>query len=170
MKTTERDLNETKYIGKLMNQLEHITPKEVSEISDRIGRDQPFIISLLLGYRHDVKNEHLNDILKILFLIFLFFENKTNIKKKKVSSEEYDIILKRNFRFLEYYDGEPSESGQMELNEQYISHLRFRSLFVTIITIMNQKPSLKTMDDGLRGNIVIGMKTLIDCLESSLLD
>lgn len=170
MEITKRDIVETEFVGELINKVDKIGLTEASEISDRIVRYQPFIMSLLIGFKFDVKEEQLNDIMKMLFVIYLYFERKTDISKKQINSKQFERYKKRNIQFLKYFSGEPTKENQLETNQQYLSNLNYKSLFTGILFMSNTRKGLKRMNSETRGIVILGMKTLIDCLEANLLE
>ena len=169
MEITKKDIVETKFVGELIKKVDKIGLTEASEITDRIVKNQPFIMSLLLGYKFDVKAEQLNDIMKMLFVIYLFFEKKTDVSKNQIDSKEFESYEKRNIQFLKYFSGEPTKKNQLETNEQYLSNLNYKSLFTGILFMSNTQIGLKKMNSETKGIVILGMKTLIDCLEANLL-
>jgi hypothetical protein len=170
MEITQKDINETRFVGELIKKINTIDLTEASNVSDRIVKNQPFIMSLLIGYKFDVEEDQLNDVMKMLFIIYLYFENKTNIGAKKIGPKEFEKYEKRNIQFLKYFSGEQNNKSQLEVNKQYLSNLKCKSLFTGILAMANTQISLKKMNSELKGIIVMGMKTLIDCLESNLLE
>ena len=170
MDITKRDIVETEFVEALIKKVDKIRSTEASEISDRIVKNQPFIMSMLIGYKFDVKEEELNDIMKMLFVIYLYFEKKTDVNKKQINSKEFEKYEKRNIQFLKYFSGESIKGNQLETNDQYLSNLNYKSLFTGILFMSNTQIGLKKMKSETKGIVVLGMKTLIDCLEANLLE
>lgn len=146
MNITKRDIAETQFVGRLIQQVDNIGFGEANNISGRIVENQPFIMSLLIGYKFDVKKEQLDGIMKMLFVIYLFFEQKADVKKRKIGPIEFEETQKRNVQFLKYFSGENSNKGQIEANKQYLSNLRFKSLFTGIIAMSKNKNSLNKLN------------------------
>jgi len=153
-----------------MKEIDNVDLIEASKISERIVKKQPFIMSLLIGYKFDVKEEQLNEIMKMLFIIFLFFEKQTKIDKYQINPIDFESHQKKNIKFLKYFSTEPNKETQVKSNELYLSNLRFKSLFTGILMMSNTSVNFRTLSPELRGIIIIGMKTLIDCLETNLLE
>ena len=170
MKITQKDINEIRIIEELIKKVENIGLAEASGISERIVKNQPFIMSLLIGYKFDVEEDQLNDIMKMLFVIYLYYEKYGKVNKKQINSREFEKFQSRNIQFLKYFSGEQNAENELETNKQYLSNLRNKSLFTGILLMSNTQKSFKRMKEETRGIILIGMKTLIDCLESNLLD
>jgi len=61
--------------------------------SDIIAEKQPFIISLLLGYQIDLEDDQLDDILRVLLLIWEFFKDKHEFSgKQKIGIRSYFLV------------------------------------------------------------------------------
>lgn len=170
MEITKKDIVETEFVGELIEKVDKIGLTEASDISDRIVKNQPFIMSMLIGYKFDVKEDELNDIMKMLFVIYLYFEKKTNVSKKQINSREFKKYEKRNVQFLKYFSGESIKENQLDTNDKYLSNLNYKSLFTGILFMSNTQKGLKNMKSETKGIVVLGMKTLIDCLEANLLE
>jgi hypothetical protein len=173
MEITDKDVNDTRIVQKLIAKVENGDLLEVSEISDRIVKNQPFIMSLLIGYKFDLEEEveeALGEVMQMLFVIYLFFEESTKINKKQVSAREFEKAQNRNMKFLKYFSGEQSDKDRLEANRQFLASLRCKSLLAGILAMSNTQVGLNKLSGELKGIILIGMKTLIDCLESNLLE
>ena len=55
MKISDNDKKESLKVGQLIKMIDHIDKEYVKKESDIISQKQPFLISLKLGYRFDLK-------------------------------------------------------------------------------------------------------------------
>ena len=168
MDIKQRDFNELNIVKKLIKKVENLDLIEASNLSERIVKNQPFIMSLLIGYKFDVKEEELEDIMKMLFVTYLFFEESTEINKKQIDSKIFEERQTLNVKFLKYFSEDQNDENKSETNKHYLSNLRYKSLFTGLLLMSNTQKYFKSMDGELKGIIMVGMKTLIDCLESCL--
>lgn len=168
MKLTPRDLEETKLVAALLKKVKQLDLTEVESISARMVEHQPYMMSLLLGYRFDVEKDQLDDVMRMLFLIYLFFERKTEIKKKQIDAEEFRKHQSKNGHYLKYLEGTKGRKAIAKINEEYLAHLRYISLFTGVIDLAQTQVSFQRIDPEVKGIVVLGMKTLIDCLEANL--
>lgn len=167
---SEGDEIEAQLVADLIKQVDNIGIKSANDLSDRIAEYQPFMMSLILGYTQDVEPEFMDDIIKMFFVVFLFFEKKTNIKKKKIDLSDFEIFQEKNFQFLNYLSGEKAKGNRMDVNSQNLSNIKFKSLFTGILFLAKNQPRFKKMNPELQGVVILGMKILIECLEWNLLD
>jgi len=152
-------------VGQLIKKIDRIDGGYVNKESDIISQKQPFLISLLLGYKFDLKELELEEIMKIIFLIWEYFKNSNQIEKVKISESQFDRIQQRNIHMLKYFDGEQGHSAKIELIASDLGHLKSKSLLIGIILLFTQKASLLEMKNETRGIILVGLKSLIECFE-----
>lgn len=157
--------NESLRIEQLIKKLELIDEEYVNKESELIFQKQPFLISLLLGYRLDLKELELEEIMRIIFLIWEYFKNHSQINQKKVFEAQFSRIQQRNIYLLKYYEGEQGQKASMEFISTDLKHLKSKSLFGAITFQFFEKTPLLEMENENRGIILVGMKSLIECFE-----
>ena len=54
MEITKRYIVETQFVGELIKEVDRIGLSEASEISEWIMKNQPFIMSMLIGYKFEM--------------------------------------------------------------------------------------------------------------------
>lgn len=162
---SKKDKEESIIIGQLIKKIELIDEKYVNEESDKISQKQPFLISLILGYRFDLKPLELEEIMKIIFLIWEFFKKHHQIKTEKITVPQFMRIQQRNVHMLKYFEGEQSENSKLEVISADLENLNSKSLFTGILFQFNQKVALLNMDNETRGILLVGLKSLIECFE-----
>lgn len=82
---SEDNKKESLKVGQLIKKIDHIDKEYVNKETDVISQKQPFLISLILGYRFDLKELELEEIMKIIFLIWDYFKNYNRIEEIKIS-------------------------------------------------------------------------------------
>ena len=137
----------------------------VNTESDIMSQQQPFIISLLLGYNHGLKAPELEEMMKIIFLIWEYFKDMKQINEVKISESQFERIHQRNIYMLKYFEEEKDESEKLDFVDSVLRHLNSRALFTGVLYQFNQKQALLDMRDKERGILLIGLKSLIECFE-----
>lgn len=165
MTVTEDDKRDSLKVGQLIEKIDQIDGEYVNKESDLIAQKQPFLISLMLGYRFDLKELELEEMMKIFFLIWEYFKNSYQVEKTKISESQFERIQQRNIHMLKYFEGEQGQSAKLELIASDLGHLKSKSLFTGIIFQFNQKASFLGMKNETRGIILVGLKSLIECFE-----
>ncbi|WP_430936774.1 hypothetical protein [Saccharicrinis sp. 156] len=133
--------------------------------SDKISQQQPFLISLILGYRYDLKSLELEEIMKIIFLIWEFFKEYHQTETEKITEPQFMRIQQRNVHMLKYFEGEQSKKSKLEVISADLENLKSKALFTGVIFQFNQKIALLNMKNETRGIILVGLKSLIECFE-----
>lgn len=165
MRISEKDQKEALEVSQLSKKIERISEEYIHKEGDIIARQQPFLISLILGYRFDLKELELEEIMKIIFLIWEFFKNYSQLEHSKISEAQFARIQRKNASMLKYYAGEQTKNAKTELVSADLKHLKSKSLFTEIILQFNQKAPLSNLSHENRAIILIGLKSLIECFE-----
>ena len=165
MMISEKDKKESEKVSLLLERIELIDGQYVNTESDIMSQQQPFVISLLLGYNQDLKAPQLEEMMKIIFLIWEYFKDKKQINEVKISESQFERIHLRNIYMLKYFEEEKDENEKLELVDSDLRHLNSRALFTGVLFQFNQKQTLLDMRDKERGILLIGLKSLIECFE-----
>lgn len=166
IKFTQNDFNETAIIAQSIKKTDQIDSDYVNSTSDEIFKFQPFFLSVLLGYQHDVSMGELEEIMKLYFLVREYFKWNPNLQKKQVTESNFNQIQKRNIEMLRYTQDEPNENDKLKIYSSDIQNLKSKSLFTAIIFKFNERPTLISMDVEKKGAIIIGIKSFIECFET----
>jgi hypothetical protein len=162
---TQEDKKESKKVSQIINKVNDIDEVYINSESDIIYQKQPFLISLLLGYRVDLKEKELEEIMKIIFIIWEYFKSFYKVHKTMISEKLFEQIQQRNIYMLKYFEGENGQNAQYDVVESDLRHLHSKALLTGIFFQFNHKKSLVEMNNEVKGNILIGMKSLIECFD-----
>lgn len=166
MEFTPHDFKEVPEIAKLQSKIDNMDAKYVYEISDEIFQKQPFLLSVLLGYRLDTTPEELEELMKVYFMIWEYFKSHKNVQSKKVTETYFEKIQRRNIQMLKYTEGEPENGDKLKIFSGNLQNLKSKALFAAISFKFNNSPGLSKMDAELKGIIIIGIKSFIECFET----
>ena len=165
MKISQQDKDKSAKVIQLVKKIDNINEIYVNSESERVAQKQPFLLSLLLGLRFDIKENEFEEIMKIIFIIWEYFKSFEQIHKIKVSEKQFEKIQQRNMHMLKYFEGETGQNAQYNLVESDLRHLRSKALLTGIFFQFNHKKSLIEMNNEMKGIILIGMKSLIECFD-----
>ncbi|WP_423128092.1 hypothetical protein [Gaoshiqia sp. Z1-71] len=166
MKFTQKDYDETGQLAELIKKIDHIDPAYVNTVSDEIFQRQPFFLSVLLGYQFDVSMEALEEIMKVYFLIWEYFRSNPNVQKKQVTQAFFEKNQAKNIGMLKYSEGEPNEREKMKVYFYDLQKLKSKALWTAVLYRCDSRPVLQKMNTEIKGIILIGMKSFIDCFET----
>jgi hypothetical protein len=165
MQISEKDFGEIDRVSKIILFVDEMDIKYAERESDVIFRKQPFIISLILGYSFDLNQEEHGEVIKVLYIIWEYFKVFKKIGSKKVTEEQYERITARNLQMLKNYVGEPGEAEKSAVIESDLSHLDSKTIWTAVIFRFKTNKTLLNLNEEIKGAVLIGMKTLIECLE-----
>ncbi|WP_367390126.1 hypothetical protein [Lewinella sp. LCG006] len=154
-----------KNVSELVDFCANVDNATLEKVVDQIYTHQPFVVSLFLGYKDDVDMFQLDELLRILIVIWLFFEDHPRVKQKRITQKMFEARQKKNVTFLDYMDGEPSQSAKNQLVAENLKALHSKELWTMVFYKFKEGAALKTLDPQLSGIILIGMKSLMECFE-----
>jgi len=165
MNISEQDKVEAIRISEIINKIDRIDSDYFNVITDEMNQYQPFLLSILLGYRFDFKPEEVGEIIKIVFVIWEYFRENKNIRHKKLTEQHFERILKKNLGMLKYLEGESDPAELLNITASDLDHLKSKALLTGIFYRFDTQSILMKIDLGTRGTLLIGMKSIIECFE-----
>lgn len=162
---SEQDFKEVQKITALINRISHADFNYADQETTKIHRHQPFLISLILGYRLEVNPKELEIITHCIFVIWEFFKTDSRVLNMKITKEQFEKMVALNQNMLIYFDKE-NDAGRKNLVASDISNLRSKALYAGVMKMMNiteWQDLPNTEDKTLR---LLSMKSLIQCFEN----
>lgn len=166
IKFSQNDFNETKIVAELIKKIDQIDSNYVNTTSDEIFKFQPFFLTVLLGYQHDVTMEELEEIMKIYFLVWEYFKLNPNLQTMQVTESYFNKIQKKNIEMLKYTQDEPKENDKLEIYSYDLQNIKSKSLIASILFRFKERPTLLKMNIENKAAIMIGIKSFIECFET----
>lgn len=164
MQFTKTDFEETSQVAEIIKFCDAADLKTLEQVADEIYRYQPFVISIFLGFKDDVDIYQHDELLRILLIIWLFFQNRKNVKRAQITEKQFEARQRKNAAFLKYLDGEPKQV-QEQATADNLGALKSKALFTVFLFKLKEGPALKKLDPELSGIILVGMKSLIESFE-----
>jgi len=165
MEFTQNDFNESIELAELIRKIDLMDAEYVNTVTDEIYAKQPFFLTVLLGYRLDVRPKELEELMKIYFLIWEYFKSNQHVQTRKVNQAYFEKIQKRNIQMLKYSEGELTEKDKLKVFSPDLQNLQSKSLLAAIFFRFNNRPVLSKMKTEKKGLILIGIKSFIECFE-----
>lgn len=175
MDITNHNIEEVEIIKTILQKIDEMQGGGEESVYTRIYENQPFILSMMMGYEANVDEgvlyeEQFNAIRDMLFMVFLFFEQKTDISRKQLTEAEFANQFQLNIDFLDYLSSEEDLDAKLELSESNLSKMRFKNLYTSLMFISNEDKHFQKMDDEYKSATFLEMKTLIECMEANLIE
>jgi len=165
IKLSGKDFKETDEIGKLLKKIDTVDEQYITSAYENIEQYQPFMLSLLLGYQHDINIKELDEIIKLYLIIWEFFKDKKNITKIKLTEIQFEETQNRNIEFFKYLGGEKSKRDFINTTSLDLENIRSKALLTGILFRFDTTTVLSNIKGDLKGIVLIGIKSLIECFE-----
>lgn len=155
-------------IDKSWRELEKLDLDDAPALIDNLGKEQPYMLTYLMATGNDILTQPERETL--LFMGVMVWQ----IVSKSISKyPEIDITMlydkeTKNLSMLEYLAGEP-ETDFLDTVELIMTNYHQAELLqYTIDQLLEQPEKGVELSDENIGMIVIYLKTIIDCLDSTL--
>lgn len=165
MQFTDTDFQQTNQVAELIRFCDTADIKTLEQLMDEIYRHQPFLISLFMGYKEEVDMLQLDEILRVLIIIWLFFRANENVKRSKITVRMFENMERKNVSFLKYLEGEPAGQAHQDTTAANLGALQSKALFTAVLFKIKQGSALKKLNPEISGIILLGLKSLIECFE-----
>ncbi len=166
MKFIQEEFDETGKIAELLRDIDRLDAENANRISDEMFQQQPFFLTVLLGYRFDVTELELEETMLIFFLIWEYFKKFKTIPVKKITRGYFEKIQGKNVQMLKYAEGELSRVDKLKIYEDDGQNLKSNPLLTAIYYRFHNRPVLLRMDTGKQGILLIGIRSFIECFET----
>ncbi len=120
-------------------------------ITDELFIYQPFLLSMLIGYKFDLSPSELEETLNLYIAVWEFFKVNPKAKTNKITEAMFERFQKMNIKVFELND--PVEKDTVTI------------LLAAIFERFRKRPALFSMDTQTKGAIMVGVKSIIECFE-----
>jgi hypothetical protein len=136
-----------------------------NNITDELFRYQPFILSIIMGYKLDVAMEDLPDVINLYVLIWLFYRDKNNVRKVKITEQQYSKQESRFIATLKKYETTISAAAKNKMIDGDITSFSSKSLYAMLVLECRENKILHRLNRESGGAIYAGYITLIKCFD-----
>jgi hypothetical protein len=140
--------------------------KKTNSLLDEMLKKQPFYYEVLFSYQIDVSTEELEELIKIYLIIWLYFRTNKNVQTRIVTVNYFENVQKKHIEMLKFIDGEKSQKNIIDVYSNDLQNLKSKALFTAVFYRYNSTPVLLKMDSQIKGIILIGIKSFIECFET----
>ena len=162
----EHDFKETRMVADSINKIDNINGSTAEKIMDDIYLPQPFFLSALLGFNFDISKVEHEEIIKIYLLIWEYFKINPKVQSVKITQKSFEDRCIKNTQMFKYVEGEQNKSAKKVIYANDLQKVKSKALLTMIILRFNTQPLLKDMNPEIRGMIMIGIKSFIECFET----
>ncbi len=166
LELTPRDREETEKLSELLKKMETLEISYVDSVTDDIFRYQPFFLSVLLGHSLDNTPEEFESIMKIYFVVWEYYKEKPNIKKRQVTEAKYTNALKKNASMLNYANDEPTQKDKAKIYTKDLQNIKSKSLIATMYFMLDYNKPLLKWNTEKKGYLLLELKTFVECFDT----
>ncbi len=166
MKFIQKDYREVKILSELLIKIDNLSLKKTNTLIDEMYKKQPFFYEVLIGYQIDVSPEELDEIIKIYLIIWQYFRTNKNIQTKMVTVNYFESVQKRHLEMLKYIACETYQKNILDVSSNELEKIKSKALLTAIFYRYNNRLVLLKMDSHVKGIILIGIKSFIECFET----
>ncbi len=150
------------------NEMGELYIDDVPKLVNKLGKEQPFILTYLMATGSDILNQHERETLLFLGVMIWHIVSKIAPDTPEISGDILDCSEEKNMEMLEYLSGEP-ETDFMDTVAKIMSKYHQSELLRYIIDRLLEEPDkgIELSEDNI-GMIVIYLKTIIDCLDLAI--
>jgi hypothetical protein len=156
-------------ITKSWNKLEELELDDIPQFVDKLGHEQPFVLTYLMTTGSDILNPKEREALLFTGLMIWHISTLKRLKIPEISSEMIDEKESKNIKMLEYLAGEPESDFMETVNHIMTKYPQAELLKFVIDKLMSDPEDDVEIREENIGMIVIYLKTIIDCLDVVLL-
>jgi hypothetical protein len=104
--------NLSREIDEIVNTgLEFVKKKNFKD-TDELYRHQPFILSMIMGYKMDLSAEELGPLVKLYIAIWEYFKSNANVRAVPITQKTYEMVEDKNMRMLKNFEKMASDGKQ----------------------------------------------------------
>jgi hypothetical protein len=160
------DLNELDRVAMLIKGIDQISAAEAERMMDEMCLQQPFFLSVLLGYRFDTSPGEFNELITIFLLIWAYFRQCENIKTHKLTQAYFEDVQLRHLQMLKYAEQESNEEDRQFVFKSNLDRLKSKVLYAVVHMRIIESVEFYKMKSEDKGLILIGIKSLVECFET----
>ena len=120
-------------------------------VTDELFICQPFLLSMLMGYKYDLSTIELDETLNLYFAVWEYFKIDPKVKLNAITKDRFEHFQNTNIQIFAINDPASRETVTI--------------LLAAIFERFKNRPVLLNMETQIKGAIMIGVKSIIECFE-----
>ena len=166
MKFTQNDFYETFTNAEIIKKIDKLDIRQIERILDEMYVQQPFFLSVILGYRYDVNGDEFDEIVKLHLYLWEYFRKNKKLCEKKVTNTSYEKAERKHLEMLKYTSEETNKEEIKNIYANDLQNLNSKSLWALMLYKFNSEPVLQKMSMKKKGPVLIEIKSFIECFEN----
>jgi hypothetical protein len=164
MDFSSKDFTEIKDLRQILEKIDGNPKNHFSQIIDELYQFQPFLLSLIMGYQPDLNQNEFEEVTQVYSIIWEFFKEKKNIKKKKLTINRFEELEKNNIHFFRYLELSDRKDKDFAVTND-LQNQASKGLLTVILHRFISRPIFLGMNKDHKAIILVGLKSTIEGLE-----
>lgn len=73
-------------------------------VTDELYRHQPFILSMIMGYKMDLSTQELGPLVNLYIAIWEYYKSNANVRAVPITQKTYEMVEDKNMRMLKNFE------------------------------------------------------------------
>ncbi|MDZ7333426.1 MAG: hypothetical protein ONB31_15735 [candidate division KSB1 bacterium] len=142
-----------------------MAPANYPKIINQFAKEQPFILSYLMSVDEDQFNEDERELLFYLGTVVWRMMSQGDKPLQKVTEEMIFEAEDKNFRMLQYLEGEDENESYDTTAKMFQSYNQTEVLRYVVEALMEEDEQGVNIREDNVGMMMIYLKTIIDCFD-----
>ena len=161
-----KDLKDLAKVESLIRMIDSQEQDYFMKVLDEMQLYQPFLLSVLLGYQFDLTPPQHERVIKIFVLIWAYFGDRKNLRKKQIRDADLEHRLAGNIRTLERFEKETTTKGKDAVFTDDMARVNATGLYAAIFHMVHSDKLFEKMGIRDRAYLVMGLKNIIESIEA----
>ena len=122
-----------------------------NQITDELMVHQPFLASMMAGYKFDLPPQEMDEVLKLYVAVWEFFKTDPIAKVTAITESQFDRLHTFNVNLMTKNDS--------------VDGATISVLLSVIIQRFGTRPTFKQMNVQKLGALIVGIKSTIECFQ-----
>lgn len=163
---SDKDMAATARIAAILKNVEENENniQYANTVTDELYRHQPFILSMIMGYKMDLTPEELGPVVKLYITIWEYYKSNANVRAIPITQKTYEMVEDKNIRMLNNFEKMASDGKQVFLVND-LNKVDGKALLAAVFLQFRENKALRDMDIQTKGMLLIGLKSVIQCFD-----
>ncbi|MEP7376083.1 MAG: hypothetical protein ABI675_21990 [Chitinophagaceae bacterium] len=137
-----------------------------NKVTDELYHHQPFILSMLMGYKMDLLPAELTAVINLYILIWEFFKIEPQVLAIPITQQHYEKVEMGAVRWLQKLEAIRSDEEKEMIVTKDLNKSSSKALTGIIFKEFKEGLVLEKMDVEKKGILLIGFRSVIQCFEN----
>jgi len=134
-------------------------------VTDELYLYQPFILSMMMGYKMDLTPGELSGVIKLFIVIWEYNKVNSGVRSTPISQERYERVEDRNISVLKNIERSGSDKDRPDYLIEDLNRSDSKALLAALFMQFKENESLRNMAIQTKGPLLIGLKSVIECFD-----